>query len=235
MYMKLGIISFVCLLSVIGVSHADNNVYSGPFFMCPDAHGDAQKQLFKIIDISRFPMRIDHLGQRRIDGFVASLAASRSAALAVAPEPTVDEKIGQQIQKLQQMAAPLGQDFDRRYVEVCFATTAPPADPNIDGPFYYMPGYIVQSAITAVLQPMDSVLIPEQLYLVVSYEGPTAEIGNLRYTMTEQFWQKTAPYLGYERSDGPNLQIFAPGLKGSEEQTKLELWTPIKPIKVWPR
>lgn len=232
---KLGLLSFVFLVAASGASYADNNVYSGPFFMCPDAHGEEQKKLFKIIDISRFPMRIDSLGQRRVDGFVATLAASRSAETAAAPEPTVDEEIGQQIQKLQQMAAPLGQNFDQRYVEVCFATQAPPADPNIDGPFYYMPGYIIQTAITGVLKPMDSVIIPEQLYHVLSYEGPTSEIGNLRFTLTEQFWQKTAPYLGLERADGPNIQIFAPGLKGTEEQTRLELWTPIKPIKIWPR
>ncbi|TAX38937.1 GyrI-like domain-containing protein [Rhizobium leguminosarum] len=229
------LISFVIAAVAHGVSHADNNVYSGPFFMCPDAHGEEQKNLFKIIDISRFPMRIDTLGQLRVDGFAASLAASRSAEMATAPEPTVDEKIGEQIQKLQQMAAPLSQNFDQRYVEICFATQAPPKDQNIDGPFYYMPGFIIQTAITGVLQPMDSVIVPQQLYHVLSYEGPTSEIGNLRFTLTEQFWQKTAPYLGLERADGPNIQIFAPGLKGTEEQTKLELWTPIKPIKIWPR
>jgi predicted transcriptional regulator YdeE len=237
MYGKLGLLSFVFFAAVSGASYADNNVYSGPFFMCPDAHGEEQKKLFTIIDINRFPMRIDSLGQRRVDGFVASLAASRSAVMAVEPkpEPTVDEEIGQQIQKLQQMAAPLGQNFDQRYVEICFATQAPPVDKSIDGPFYYMPGYIIQTAITGVLQPMDSIIIPEHLYHVLSYEGPTSEIGNLRFTLTEQFWQKTAPYLGFERTDGPNIQIFAPGLKGTEEQTKLELWTPIKPIEIWPR
>jgi predicted transcriptional regulator YdeE len=235
MYRKLAILGALVLACACGVARADGGVYSGPFFKCPDAHGDEQKNLFSIIDISRFPMRIDSLGQLRIDGFAASLAASRSAEMAAAPEPTVDEMIGQQIQKLQRMAAPLGQDFEQRYVELCFATQAPPADQNIDGPFYYMPGFLIRTAITGVLQPMDTVVVPAQLYHVLSYEGPGSDIGNLRFTLTEQFWQKTAPYLGLERAEGPNIQFFAPGYRGNEERTKFELWTPIKPIKVWPR
>lgn len=52
--------------------------------------------------------------------------------------------------------------------------------------------------------------------------------------MTEEFWPKTAPILGLERTDGPNLMIWAPGLQGNEAQAQLELWTPIKPFNINP-
>jgi hypothetical protein len=229
MWSKTAILSILLNLPIIGASLADDRVYSGPFYKCPDAHGDKQKALFSIIDITRFPMRIEGLGQRRVDGFAANLAASISDVM------MKEDPIGKAAQRMGEVAAPMAKGFDQQYVEVCFATEPPPTDPNIDGPFYYMPGFFVESAVTAVLQPMDSILIPEQTYLVVSYEGPSANIGNLRFTMTEDFWPKTAPFLGIERVDGPNLQIFAPGLKGTEEQTKLELWTPIKPYVISPR
>ncbi|MBY5367825.1 GyrI-like domain-containing protein [Rhizobium leguminosarum] len=121
----------------------------------------------------------------------------------------------------------------RRLAAVCFATTPPPKE-DVDGPFVFMPGYLIESSAD-VLQPLDTITIPAQTYLVLTYQGPTSGIGDMRYTMTEEFWPKVAPFLGLQRADGPNLMIWAPGLNGSEDQTSLEFWIPIKPYSISPR
>ncbi|QPC89719.1 GyrI-like domain-containing protein [Mesorhizobium sp. INR15] len=205
---------------------ADNQAYSGPFFMCPDAHGDEQKSLFRLIDITKLPMRIEGMGQRRVDGFAASLAASRSAAIMSGKDP-IDEAF----EKLFGMPNTMAADH-RRLVAVCFATQPPPAT-DTDGPFLFMPGFFIDDP-GDVLQPLDTVIVPAQTYLVTTFTGPASELGNLRFTLTEEFWRKTAPFLGLERTSGPNLMVWSPGEKGNEPSDTVEMWTPIKPFRISP-
>lgn len=222
------LMAYLSFLALSGsVAFADDNAYTGPFHMCPDAHGAEQKALFRIIDITRMPMRVEGSGAQRIDGFAASLAASRSAQIMNRKDP-----IEEAYEKLAGITTTMSTDT-RQLAAVCFATTPPPAT-DTDGPFLFMPGYIINSQ-TDVLQPLDTVTVPAQTYLVLSYEGPSAEIGDMRFTMSEEFWPKVAPFLGLERTDGPNVMIWAPGLKGNEPNTSLEFWTPIKPYRISPR
>jgi predicted transcriptional regulator YdeE len=79
------------------------------------------------------------------------------------------------------------------------------------------------------------ITIPSQTYLVLTYQGPTSGIGDMRFTMTEEFWPKVAPFLGLQRVDAPNIMIWAPGMDGKEEQTLLEFWTPIRLYSISPR
>lgn len=220
-------VTLICAFSQASVAFADTNVYGGPLFMCPDAHGVEQKALFKIIDISRMPMRIEGMGKRRIDGFAASIDASRETGF------LDNDPFDAASKRLNSITTTLG-DFDRRLVEVCFATQPPPPT-DVDGPFLYMPGYFVDAPTTSVLAPLDTIVVPEQIYLVMSYDGPRAEIGDMRFTLTEEFWPKVAPYLGLERAVGPNMMIYAPGYKGTEDRVSLEMWTPIKPYNIVPR
>lgn len=210
---------------------ADDNAYSGPFFMCPDAHGEEQKALFRIIDITRMPMRIEGMGPLRIDGFGASIAASRGP-INIQSESGKDP-IEEAYEKLAGIAGTMSADEGRQLAAVCFATTPPPAE-DIDGPFVFMPGYLIKSSAD-VLQPMDTIQVPAQTYLVLSYQGTLDDIGNMRFTMTEEFWPKVAPYLGIERADGPNVMIWPEGARGDEPEQTLEFWTPIKPYVVSPR
>ncbi|WP_145964992.1 GyrI-like domain-containing protein [Rhizobium leguminosarum] len=206
---------------------ADDEIYSGPFYMCPDAHGADQKALFRIIDITRMPMRIEGRGPQRIDGYAASLAASRTVEMMNKKDP-----IAEAFEKLAGTTTTMSAD-KRRLAAVCFATTPPP-EGDVDGPFVFMPGYLIESSAD-VLQPLDTITIPAQTYLVLIYQGPTSGIGDMRFTMTEEFWPKVAPFLGLQRADGPNLMIWAPGLSGSEDQASLEFWTPIEPYSISPR
>ena len=205
---------------------ADSNVYSGPFYMCPDAHGADQKGLFRTIDITNMPMRIEGMGQRRIDGFSASLSASRSAVVMNQKDP-----IEEAFERLSGVTTTMAED-DRRLVAVCFALEPPPSA-DIDGPFLFMPGYFVDTP-GDVIQPFDTIVVPEQTYLVLTFTGSAEDVGNMRFTLTEEFWPKVAPFLGLERVDGPNLMIWPPGFKGNEAQVSLEMWTPIKPYRISP-
>ncbi len=216
----------VLLALQTGLALADNNAYTGPYFMCPDAHGEDQKALFKIIDITKMPMRIEGMGERRVDGYAASLGASRSAQIMGKKDP-----IEEAFEKLAGTTTTMGAD-NRRLVAVCFALEPPPAD-NTDGPFLFMPGYFIDSP-GDVIEPLDTVVIPAQTYLVLSFSGPADDVGNMRFTLTEEFWPKVAPFLGLERAPGPNLMVWPPGFKGNEAQVTLEMWTPIKPFRIAP-
>ena len=223
--MRISKIVFLLSLICPGAAFADNDSYKGPLHMCPDAHGEEQKALFRTIDITGLPMRIEGMGETRLLGFGVQLAASRSAAVMKDGDP-----ISNAFERL--FGAPNTMSTDaRRLMAVCFATEPPPAE-DIDGPFVFMPVFLAEPNLA--MPPMDSVLIPALTYLVVKYAGPSADIGNFRFTMTEEFWPKTAPILGLQRVDGPNLMIWAPGLRGNEPQAQLELWTPIKPFKINP-
>lgn len=219
-------VSLSITLLIANSALADNNVYSGPFFMCPDAHGEEQKALFRIIDITNMPMRIEGMGPRRIDGYGASVAASRSTVMMNQTDP-----IQEAYEKLANTPTIMGRE-NRQLAAVCFALEAPPKE-DVDGPFVFMPGYLID-APGNVLQPLDTIIVPAQTYLVVSFSGAADDIGNMRFTMTEEFWPKTAPFLGLERADGPNLMIWPPGARGNETQVSLEFWTPIKPFRISP-
>jgi predicted transcriptional regulator YdeE len=224
--MRVSKIGLLLFLISAGAAQADDNDYTGPFYMCPDAHGQEQKSLFRTMDITGLPMRIEGLGETRVLGYGAQLAASRSPTTMKDGDP-----IGNAFEKLFGTPNTMSADQKRRLMAVCFATTPPPKE-DIDGPFVFMPGFLVNG--DQDMPPMDSVNIPPQTYLVVTYNGPSEDIGSFRFTMTEEFWPKTAPILGLERVDGPNLMVWAPGLKGNEVQAQLELWTPIKPFKINP-
>lgn len=68
-------------------------------------------------------------------------------------------------------------DQKRRLMVACFATEPPPNE-DLDGPFVFMPGFLAQG--DQVMPPMDSVIVPPQTYLVVTYIGPSADIGSFR-------------------------------------------------------
>lgn len=223
---RLAALALFALSLQVGTASADNNAYSGPFFMCPDAHGEEQKALFHILDITGIAMRIEGMGQRRVDGFAAPLAASRSAAIMSGKDP-----INEAFEKLFGMPNTMAQD-NRQLVAVCFALKPPPTT-DTDGPFLFMPGFFIDSP-GDVLQPLDTVLVPAQTYLVATFTGAPADIGNFRFTMTEEFWPKTAPFLGLEREVGPNLMVWPRGSKGNEPQVTIELWTPIKAFRISP-
>lgn len=225
--MKLAAALFMSGMSLFAdTALAENNAYTGPFFMCPDAHGEEQKALFRIIDITKMPMRIEGMGSRRIDGYGASVAASRSTVMMNRKDP-----IEEAYEKLANTPTIMGTD-NRQLAAACFALEPPPKE-DVDGPFVFMPGYLIE-APGDVLQPLDTVVIPPQTYLVLSFTGTPDDIGNMRFTMTEEFWPKTAPFLGLERADGPNLMIWPKGAKGNEPVVSLEFWTPIKPFRVSP-
>lgn len=75
---KIGILLF---LISSGAAYADNNAYTGQFYMCPDAHGQEQKSMFRTMDITGMPMRIEGMGTTRLLDYGAQIAASRSAAI----------------------------------------------------------------------------------------------------------------------------------------------------------
>lgn len=219
-------IALLLLLISAGSAYAENNTYEGPFYMCPDAHGQEQKSLFRTMDITGMPMRIEGLGETRLLGYGAQIAASRSSAVMRDGDP-----VDNAFEKLFGTPNTMSGDESRQLMAACFATQPPPKE-DIDGPFVFMPGFRAER--DTIIPPLETVIIPPQTYLVVTYNGATADIGNFRFTMTEEFWPKTAPILGLERVDGPNLMIWATGQRGNEEQVQLELWTPIKAFKINP-
>jgi predicted transcriptional regulator YdeE len=154
---------------------ADDEVYSGPFYMCPDAHGADQKALFRIIDMTRMPMRIEGRGPQRIDGYAASLAASRTLEMINKKNP-----IAEAFERLAGTTTTMSAD-KRRLGAVCFATTPAPKE-DVDGPFVFMPGYLIESSAD-VLQPLDTITVPAQTYLVVTYKG--ADVGDRRHAVCD--------------------------------------------------
>jgi predicted transcriptional regulator YdeE len=201
--------------------------YSGPFYMCPDAHGAEQKALFRLIDITQFPMRIEGRGSTRVDGYGAQVMASRSAAIAGGRDP-----IEEAFEKLFSEPEIKGTENKKTLAAVCFATTPPPKE-DVDGPFVFMPGFLNESG-ELTEGPRDSVLIPAQTYLVLTFSGDASEVGNMRFTLSEQFWPRVAPFLGLERADGPNLMIWLEGSGTPDGPIVLEMWTPIKPLRINP-
>lgn len=131
------------------------------------AHAKAR---FRLLDITKMPMRIEGKGSQRVDGCAASVSASRSAQIMSKKDP-IDEAF----EKLAGTTTTMGADH-HRLAAVCFA---PPPNGDIDGPFLFMPGYLIENE-GDVLQPLDTVTIPAQTYLVLTYSGPTTEIGDMR-------------------------------------------------------
>ena len=193
--------------------------------MCPDAHGAEQKALFKLLDISGVAMRIEGMGQRRVDGFAARTGASGFVSETENPITQAFEKLFSSNNTIPELEAGQG------LVTVCFAKEAPPTS-DTDGPFYFMPGFFVDDSDRNVEPPRDSVTIPAQTYLVTTWSGLSTDIGNFRFTLTEEFWPKTAPFLGLGRVDGPNIMIWPPGQSDNETSATVEMWTPIKAFQI---
>ena len=219
----------VCFLLAVSSAIAAEPAYTGPYWMCPDAHGADQATLFKTIDISKFPMRIDTLGDMTVEGVQARVNASRSAAIM--------NKDGDPIENaFKKLFGDYGTTMavgpKRRLAALCFAVGPPPADQQTDGPFVFMPGFIVQKDQSPDPH-LDVVTVPQHLYLVVSYTGSQDDVGNMRFTLTNEFWPRYAPLLGFHRDDrAPNLMIWEVDQSGNESTQRLEMWTPILPVSV---
>lgn len=214
-----------CLLPLLPMAHSDNESFTGPFYMCPDAHGASQKALFNILDITNLPMRVEGMGARRVDGFAANLTASLQNKLAADPVTVAFTKFFNSTTTFTELST------ERKgLVTVCFAKEAPPAN-DTDGPFFFMPGFFMDESVQ-VVENRDTVMIPEQTYLVVSWSGASADIANFRFTLTDQFWNKTAPFLGLRRVDGPNIMVWPPGDDGNATIATVEMWTPIQPYVI---
>lgn len=213
-----------CLVLVLAFSPTPGTSadFTGPFFMCPDAHGEEQKQRFRMIDIEEGSMRIEGLGPITLEGFGARVAESKSNAIMSGQDP-IEEAFG----KLFSDATVFSAIPQKRLAAACFAQTPPPKE-EIDGPFVFMPGFLVEDG--QIDPGKDSITIPAQTYLVLKFTGPGSAVGDMRFSLTEGFWRDRAPALGLERADGPNLMIWAQGDYGAPEgSTTLEMWTPIKP------
>lgn len=207
--------------------------FAGPYFKCPDAHGAEQKKLFKIIDISKLPMRIEGMGEIAIIGVNAAVKASAGAKAPMGNDAVDANPFHQAFGKLAVHAQSMNANTDRRLVAVCFATTPPPTG-DVDGPFNYLPGFFADP-LKLHMQGnasggFDSVIVPPKTYLVLHFHGQARDVGNFRFTLTEDFWPKVAPRLGLQRIDGPNVMIYQSGglAKEDDAEVDLEMWTPIK-------
>jgi len=172
-------------------------------------------------------MRIEGRGPTRVDGYGAQVLASASPAISSGGDP-----IKRAFEKLFSEPATQGAENKQTLAAVCFATTPPPKQ-DIDGPFVFMPGFLSEPG-ELVVGPRDSVLIPAQTYLVLTFSGDSSDIGNMRFTLAEEFWPRVAPFLGIERAIGPNLMIWQEGGKTPNGPVVLEMWTPIKPVRINP-
>jgi predicted transcriptional regulator YdeE len=77
---------------------------------------------------------------------------------------------------------------------------------------------------------MDTVVVPPQTYLVLHYTGTVDDIGNMRFTLPDDFLNNSALNLGLRRTDGPNVMVFESGDYNSDGPVKVEMWTPIEPF-----
>jgi predicted transcriptional regulator YdeE len=175
-----------------------------------------------MIDIDESSMRIEGMGPLTIEGFGARVAESRTNSILSGQDP-IEEAFG----KLFSDTTVFTAVPQRRLAAACFALTPPP-NADIDGPFVFMPGFLVDDG--QIDPGKDSVTIPAQTYLVLKFTEPGSAVGDMRFSLTEGFWRDRAPSLGLERDDGPNIMIWAEGDYGAPEgDTTLEMWTPIKP------
>ena len=212
----------VAAINLTGAAAADKPSFAGPFYKCPDAHGADQKALFKKIDISSMPITIEGKGSFAVAGDNAQTSASRSVSADTDP-------IFQSIARWSTLARALQADADHRTVSVCFATEpAPKADE--DGPFNFLSGRFVNER--NLPDRADTIVVPPQTYMVLHYTGPVSDLGNMRFTLTDDFWPNKAPSLGLKRSEGPNVMIFDLGDYTSAGNVSVEMWTPVEPVTI---
>lgn len=236
--MKIGaILSTILPILLCGATSgiAAEEIFEGPFYRCPDAHGEEQIARFETIDLSGFPMRIASHEAFVIEGVQAHVEASRTGLATMAnggPGDPIEAAYMQLGEEIGATVAGGPDNLQRQLAAICFAVTPPPEDQSIDGPFIYMPGHIVEAGAPS-LGTLDRVHVPAHLYLVVSFSGPLEDIGSLRFTLSNDFFPKYGAMLGLVRDDqAPNLMISAFGEQGFEPIQHLEMWTPILPISV---
>lgn len=104
--------------------------------------------------------------------------------------------------------------------EVCFSLLG-------ETGFSFMPAVEV-SEIDVLSEDADAVALPPQTYAIFRFQGPRADDGNFRYSLTSHFW----PNSSIQRLDMPNFAVYRPGDDGTSETTTFDLYVAVDPATV---